>query len=211
MSDTDRRTLTQGLAEQGLALPEAQIERLLAYHGLLAKWNRAYNLTSVRDPADMIGRHLLDSLSVLPFIGPGDLLDVGTGPGLPGLVLALAQPERNITLLDSNGKKARFLTQVKLELEVANVEVVHDRIEAWRPARTYAVVTSRAFATLADMVAKSAHLLAADGCFLAMKGHYPHAEIAALPPGFQVDAVHPLTVPGTPGARHLVQLSARAE
>lgn len=211
MSDALRDALVKGLAEQDQVLDETTIDRLLAYHGLLVKWNKAYNLTSVRSPGDMIGRHLLDSLSILPFVGPGDLLDVGTGPGLPGMVLALARPELSVTLLDSNGKKTRFLTQVKMELKVANTQVIHDRLENWRPGQHFSQITSRAFATLDDMVAKSAHLLAPGGCFLAMKGQYPREEIDSLPARFQVDIVHPLVVPGTPGARHLVQLSARAE
>ncbi|MHA7881261.1 MAG: 16S rRNA (guanine(527)-N(7))-methyltransferase RsmG [Saccharospirillum sp.] len=211
MSADYRSVLLKGLAQQGLTLAEDAIERLLAYHGLLAKWNRAYNLTSVRDPQAMIARHLLDSLSVLPFVRPASLLDVGTGPGLPGMVLALVQPDHPVTLLDSNGKKTRFLTQVKMELGLTQVEVVHSRLEQWQPGHGFAQITSRAFATLAEMVAKSAHLLAPGGRFLAMKGLYPHDEIAALPPGYRVEAVHTLQVPGTDGARHLVELSAQPQ
>ncbi len=211
MTEAYRNELVEGLKRQGLVLDEAVIERLLAYHGLLVKWNKAYNLTSVRDPGEMISRHLLDSLSILPFVGDGDLLDVGTGPGLPGMILALVRPHQSVTLLDSNGKKTRFLTQVKMELGVGNVQVVHNRLESWRPGRTFDQISSRAFATLADMVAKSAHLLAPQGCFLAMKGQYPQDEIDALPTGYQVDRVQVLTVPGTLGARHLVELSARHE
>lgn len=210
MSEAYRQALVAGLKQQDRILDEPVVERLLAYHALLVKWNRAYNLTSVRDPDEMIGRHLLDSLSILPYVNDDDLLDVGTGPGLPGMVLALVRPHQSVTLLDSNGKKTRFLTQVKMELGVDNVSVVHSRLEAWEPGRDFPQISSRAFATLTDMVAKSAHLLAPGGRFLAMKGQFPQAEIDALPSGFQVDQVQVLTVPGTAGARHLVELSARS-
>jgi 16S rRNA (guanine527-N7)-methyltransferase len=213
MSERYLSLLSGGLAELGIELEDSVQQRLLAYHALLIKWNKAYNLTSVRKPEQMITRHLLDSLSILPFVGPGDLLDVGTGPGLPGMILALVQRDRAVTLLDSNGKKTRFLTQVKMELGVDNVTVVHSRLETWQPGQTFSQITSRAFATLADMVAKSHHLLAPGGHFLAMKGLYPTDEIAALPGDCQVDRVTPLTVPGSAllsaDARHLVQLSAR--
>lgn len=213
MSERYASLLSDGLAELGIELDAGVQQRLLAYHALLAKWNKAYNLTSVRRPEEMITRHLLDSLSILPFVGPGDLLDVGTGPGLPGMILALVDADKPVTLLDSNGKKTRFLTQVRLELGVTNVTVVHSRLEAWQPERTFSQISSRAFATLADMVAKSRHLLAPGGHFLAMKGLYPTDEIAALPGDIQVDRVTPLTVPGSAllsaDARHLVQLSAR--
>ncbi|GGX71035.1 16S rRNA (guanine(527)-N(7))-methyltransferase RsmG [Saccharospirillum salsuginis] len=208
MSDAYRQALAAGIARQDLALDDATLDRLLAYHALLVKWNKAYNLTSVRDPGEMIGRHLLDSLSILSYVGEDDLLDVGTGPGLPGMVLALVRPGQSVTLLDSNGKKTRFLIQVKMELGVDNAEVVHNRLEFWQPGRSYAQISSRAFATLADMVAKSAHLLAPGGRFLAMKGQFPQDEIDDLPDGFHVDRVQVLTVPGTAGARHLVELSA---
>lgn len=209
MSDAWRRELNAGIEALGLDIGEAAVDRLLAYHGLLIKWNRAYNLTSVRDPDEMIQRHLIDSLAILPFVGGSELLDVGTGPGLPGMVLALVRPELAVTLLDSNGKKTRFLTQARLELGVTNVTVVNSRLEAWQPERSFGQISSRAFATLAEMVAKSRHLLAPDGRFLAMKGRYPQDELDALPAGVVVDAVQSLTLPGTPGARHLVQLSVR--
>lgn len=211
MSSDYRQSLLDGLTQQELTLADDAIDRLLAYHGLLMKWNKAYNLTSVREPEAMISRHLLDSLSVLPYIQPASLLDVGTGPGLPGMVLALVQPELPVTLLDSNGKKTRFLTQVKMELSLSNVQVVHSRLEQWQPGHGFAQISSRAFATLAEMVAKSAHLLEPGGRFLAMKGLYPHDEIAALPPGYLLTAVHTLQVPGTEGARHLVELSAQPQ
>ncbi|MDB2448952.1 16S rRNA (guanine(527)-N(7))-methyltransferase RsmG [bacterium] len=209
MSDAWRAELEAGIDALELDIDAAAIERLMAYHALLVKWNRAYNLTSVRDPAEMIHRHLLDSLAIVPFISDGDLLDVGTGPGLPGMILALVRPQQSVALLDSNGKKTRFLTQVTLDLGVGNASVVHNRLESWQPQRQFEQITSRAFATLDEMVAKSHHLLAPAGHFLAMKGRYPQDELDALPQGVVCDAVHSLKVPGTSGARHLVQLSIR--
>ncbi|MEJ2042723.1 MAG: 16S rRNA (guanine(527)-N(7))-methyltransferase RsmG [Reinekea sp.] len=195
----------------GLLLSESTVERLLAYHALLVKWNKAFNLTSVRDASEMIDRHLIDSLSILPFIGDGELLDVGTGPGLPGMVIALTRPELPVWLLDSNGKKTRFLNQVKMSLGVDNVTVIHERLESWQPEQYFLQITSRAFATLSDMVSFSRHLLADDGRFLAMKGVYPDQELAALPTDIEVFSVKPLNVPGTDGQRHLVELGFKAK
>jgi 16S rRNA (guanine527-N7)-methyltransferase len=206
MTDAYRSRLEDGISTLGLTLPADAVTRLLEYHALLVKWNKAYNLTSVRKADEMIDRHLLDSLSMLPFIGAGALLDVGTGAGLPGMVLALARPDLPVWLLDSNGKKTRFLSQVKMMLRVGNVTVVQHRLESWQPERQFAQITSRAFATLSDMVSFSRHLLADDGRFLAMKGLSPDAELAELPPEIKLLAISPLTVPGTDGQRHLVEL-----
>jgi len=192
----------QGIAAMGLRLDARQHALLLGYLQLLAKWNRVYNLTAVRNPADMIGRHLLDSLTLLPWVTRGPVLDVGTGAGLPGIPLAVARPDLGFALLDANGKKTRFVQQAAAELGLANVEVIKSRVETFDRRGRYAVVTSRAFATLADMVAGSGHLLAADGCWLAMKGARPDAEISDLPDGLTV-RVEPLNVPEEPGARHL--------
>jgi len=195
--------LTQGLAAMGLALAPAQHEALLGYLGLLARWNRAYNLTAVRDPAVMVRRQLLDSLSILPWVDRGPLLDVGTGAGLPGIPLAVARPELTFSLLDTNGKKTRFIQQAVGELGLANVEVIRGRVERLERPGHYALVTSRAFATLAEIVDLTAPLLAADGRWLAMKGVDPAPEVAALPPGL-VSEVHRLLVPGEPAERHVV-------
>ena len=192
----------QGITAMGLRLDAGQHALLLGYLQLLAKWNRVYNLTAVRNPADMIGRHLLDSLTLLPWVTRGPVLDVGTGAGLPGIPLAVARPDLGFALLDANGKKTRFVQQAAAELGLANVEVIKSRVETFDRRGRYAVVTSRAFATLADMVAGSGHLLAADGCWLAMKGARPDAEISDLPDGLTV-RVEPLNVPEEPGARHL--------
>lgn len=209
MSEQYRSQLIRGAGALNLNLDDAVIDRLLAYHAMLVKWNKAYNLTSVRNPAEMIDRHLIDSLSLIPSLGDGNLIDVGTGPGLPGMVIALVRPDLPVWLLDSNGKKTRFLSQVKMTLKVENVTVVHHRLESWQPESQFAQITSRAFATLSDMVGFSRHLLAADGRFLAMKGLYPEAELAELPDDIEVLAVSPLTVPGTDGERHLVELGIK--
>lgn len=182
-----------------------QRERLLGYLGLLARWNRAYNLTAVRDPDVMVRRQLLDSLSILPWLDQGPVLDVGTGAGLPGIPLSILRSELNFSLLDSNGKKTRFLSQVTGELGLANVEVIRHRAEQLERPQHYARITSRAFATLAEMVEKTAQLLAPGGCWLAMKGTRPNKEQAELPAGLAVKTVA-LQVPGEVGQRHLVIL-----
>ncbi len=199
--------LKHGIQALGLNIDDAIIERLIAYHGMLVKWNKAYNLTSVRDPQQMIDRHLIDSLSLLPLLNNGSVIDVGTGPGLPGMVIAIARPDIAVTLLDSNGKKTRFLSQVKMTLGVSNATVVNHRLESWQPEIKFEQITSRAFATLSDMVSFSRHLLSSDGRFLAMKGLYPGSELAELPSDIDIRSVKPLSVPGTEGERHLVELA----
>jgi 16S rRNA (guanine527-N7)-methyltransferase len=197
--------LHEGIARLQLTgLPQGTEERLLAYLALLMKWNGAYNLTAVREPEQMLVKHLLDSLSILPQVRGRGLIDIGTGAGLPGLVLALARPELQVTLLDSNGKKIRFLRQVIAELKIDNAQAVQSRAEQFEGQ--FDVVTSRAFATLADMIEWSAHLLAEKGMFLAMKGQRPDAEVAALPDGFTADRIMPLQVPFLAEERHLVRI-----
>ena len=197
------RQLEHGLSAMHLSLSEPQRESLLGYLGLLARWNRAYNLTAVRDPAEMVRRQLLDSLSILPWVTRGPVLDVGTGAGLPGIPLAIARPDLNFSLLDTNGKKTRFVQQAVGELGLANIEVIKSRVEALSRNGHYALITSRAFATLADMRQTTAHLLAAGGCWLAMKGADPRAEVGDLPPGDTVEVTQ-LQVPGEAARRHLV-------
>lgn len=199
------RQLDRGLAEMQLQTSRAQREQLLSYLGLLARWNRSYNLTAVRDPDVMVRRQLLDSLSILPWLDRGPVLDVGTGAGLPGIPLSILRSELNFSLLDSNGKKTRFVSQVTGELGLANVEVIRRRAEQLDRPQHYARITSRAFATLGEMVEKTARLLAPDGCWLAMKGTQPSKEQADLPPGLAVKTVA-LQVPGEVGQRHLVIL-----
>ena len=200
--------LARGARELGVALDPVRQERLLAYLDLLIKWNKAYNLTAVRDPDEMVSRHLLDSLSVVPFVAAGgdDWLDVGSGGGMPGIPLAILFPERRFTLLDANGKKTRFLTQVKLELRLANLEVVHGRVEDFRPERPLAGIVSRAFSSLADFADWTRHLGDGETRWLAMKGQHPADELRALPADFRLEAEHALAVPGCQGQRHLLIL-----
>ena len=200
--------LRQGALQLGIDLSETQQQQLLAYLALLNKWNKAYNLTAVRDPAEMVSRHLLDSLSVLPQAeqGGASWLDVGSGGGMPGIPLAIMFPQRNFTLLDSNGKKTRFLTQVKLELSLANVEIVHSRVEAFRPAEPFTDITSRAFSSLDDFATWTRHLSDLDTRWLAMKGVQPDDELQALPAEFKLESCVVLKVPGCQGQRHLLIL-----
>ena len=190
-------SLRPGPREQGL---------LLAYLELLAKWNRAYNLTAVRDPAQMVVRHLLDSLVIAPYLRGNDLLDVGSGAGLPGVPMAILFPQRNFDLLDSNGKKTRFLFQVKTDLCLDNMRVHHQRVESFQPPELYDAVLSRAFASLVDMVSCCRHLLAPGGNFFAMKGAYPGEELEAVAALCEIRAVHVLEVPGLDEQRHLVEM-----
>lgn len=198
--------LASGLAELGLPLDAATQQRLLEYVALLQKWNRVYNLTAVRDPQKMLVQHLFDSLAVLPHIRGRRIIDVGTGPGLPGIPLALANPALEVTLLDSNHKKTTFLRQACLELGLANATVVCERVEAWRPAEKYEGVISRAFSDLAEFADLTRHLCSKDGLMLAMKGVYPHEELTRLPAGVALQRVEPLKVPSLDAERHLVVL-----
>lgn len=210
MSVTARHAeeLQQGARELGVELTEQQQTQLLDYLALLIKWNKAYNLTAVRDPDEMVSRHLLDSLSVVPFVAEvGDnWLDVGSGGGMPGIPLAILFPERRFTLLDSNGKKTRFLTQVKLELKLANLEVIHNRVEAFTPEQPFNGICSRAFSSLEDFSNWTRHLGDGNTQWLAMKGVHPDDELQALPADFRLAATHVLKVPGCQGQRHLLIL-----
>jgi 16S rRNA (guanine527-N7)-methyltransferase len=199
-------TLAAGLAELGLDLPDAVQHKLLAFRDLLLKWNRTYNLTALRDPEQVVSHHLLDSLAILPHVGGGALLDVGSGGGLPGIPLAIARPELAVTLVDAVQKKTTFLQQAAIELGLKNVAVHHARVEEMRGQ--YAQISSRAFADLARLVGLTRHLLEPGGRWLAMKGVRPDDEIAALPAGVAVAAVVPLTVPGLDAERHLLILKA---
>jgi 16S rRNA (guanine527-N7)-methyltransferase len=194
--------LRAGTAELGLGPALAAYERLLDYVELLARWNATYNLTSVRDPADMIARHLLDSLSVAPFVHGDSLADLGSGAGLPGIPLAILEPARQHVLIDSNGKKTRFLREAVRTLALDNVRVEQARVEDARGQ--FDCITARAFATLTDMLALGGHLLAPQGVWLALKGQLHKEEILGVPAGFQVTEVRPLAVPGLGAARHVV-------
>lgn len=200
--------LAQGALELGVEVSALQQEQLLAYLALLIKWNKAYNLTAVRDPDEMVSRHLLDSLSVQPYVlvAGDNWLDVGSGGGMPGIPLAILFPERQFTLLDSNGKKTRFLTQVKLELKLSNLEVIHSRVEAFKPQQAFSGIVSRAFSSLEDFANWTRHLGDGQCQWLAMKGVHPDDELQALPADFHLAATHVLKVPGCQGQRHLLIL-----
>ena len=205
-----RAKLDAGLDKLGLDLPEAVRDGLIAYVELLAKWNRAYNLTAVRDPAGMITRHLLDSLAVVPYLTGQRVIDVGTGGGLPGIPLSQVFPERQFVLLDTNSKKTRFLVQAKAALGLENVTVVHARVEEYRDDRPFDCIITRAFASVADILKGSRHLLTPDGEFLAMKGAVPEAELAELPQGFYLKEVIALKVPGLEKEqRHLLRIGQK--
>ena len=194
--------LHAGLVELGIACEPAALEKLLDYLELLVRWNATYNLTAVRDPLEMVTRHLLDSLAVAPFVCGDSLTDLGTGAGLPGIPLAILNRERRHVLIDSNGKKIRFLREAVRQLHLDNVRIEQARVEAARGS--YDCITARAFATLKDMLVLGGHLLAPGGVWLALKGQVDSEEVADLPPGFQVAEVKALHVPGLAGARHVV-------
>jgi 16S rRNA (guanine527-N7)-methyltransferase len=198
--------LATGLAELGFPLSAEVRRRLLEYVALLQKWNKVYNLTAVRDPQNMLVQHLFDSLAVLPLLHGRRIIDVGTGPGLPGIPLALANPALDVTLLDSNHKKTTFLRQACLELGLTNATVVCERVEAWRPEEKYDVVISRAFSDLAEFVDLTRHLCSNDGVMLAMKGIYPYEELTRLPACVVLQRVEQLIVPSLDAERHLVVL-----
>ena len=194
--------LERGLAAMGL--DAALAPPLLTYLTLLDRWNRTYNLTAIRDPMEMVTRHLLDSLAMQPYLEQGTLADLGTGPGLPGIPLAIARPQLQVTLVESNGKKARFMREAVRQLGLTNARVAESRAEALAEPGAYDNLTARAMDTLAGIIAVGGHLLRPGGRLLAMKGVHPHDEIAQLPAGWQVERVLPLHVPGLTGERHLV-------
>jgi 16S rRNA (guanine527-N7)-methyltransferase len=202
--------LDTGLRALGLD-PRAHAAPLLAYLALLDRWNHAYNLTAVRDPREMVARHLLDSLAMHPHVdGLARLADLGTGPGLPGIPLAIARPALQVTLVESNGKKARFLREAVRTLGLGNARVAESRIEALEMPGAFDAITARALASLPLIVALGGHLLAPGGRLLAMKGTVPEDEIAALPPGWTLRALHRLRVPGLAAERHLVEVGRAA-
>ena len=202
------RQLQQGIAALGLSIAEPVQRKLLDYILLLDKWNKVYSLTAVREPERMIGLHLLDCLAMLPYVKASRLLDVGSGGGMPGIILAICHPEWQVIMIDSNSKKTGFLQQAAISLQLGNVTVVTSRVEQYQPAQLFDVITSRAFADLGDFVAWSQHLLAPGGCYAAMKGVYPQDEVARLPVGFVVSDVVPLQVPGLDAERHLLTIRA---
>lgn len=198
--------LDQGLVSLGLALDAAAHTRLLRYLALLQKWNRVYNLTAIRQPSRLVGHHLLDSLAVLPHLPGPRVIDVGSGPGLPGIPLAIARQDWEVVLLDSNHKKGAFLRQALIELELKNARVAVERAEDWRSSLRATAAVSRAFSDLSGFVQAARHMVEPDGILAAMKGVYPHEELAQLPAGVRVEAVVPLRVPQLDAMRHLVLL-----
>jgi 16S rRNA (guanine527-N7)-methyltransferase len=198
------RQLERGIAELGLGLGHRERTRLLQHLELLEKWNRVHSLTAVRDLEKAVSVHLLDSLAVVPYVTGKRLLDVGSGAGFPGIPIAVARPEIDVHLLDSNHKKHAFLTQAVAELGLKNAHAVCERVESWRPAVQFDCIISRALAEIGEVVALVKHLLAPGGVIAAMKGIHPFEEIERIPPDFRVRQVHALAVPGLHAERHLV-------
>ena len=200
--------LGRASAALGLALADTQVATLECYLDLLEKWNRVYNLTAIRERSRMVTHHLLDSLAVLPHVRGPRVLDVGSGAGLPGIPLAVAGPALHVTLLESNHKKSAFLTQAVAELQLANVQVVMERVESWQPEARFDTIVSRAFAELGEFASLAGRLLAPQGVLAAMKGVHPFEEIERLPQGYRVQQVVRLRVPGLDAERHLVLMGA---
>lgn len=198
--------LAGGIAALSLEVASAAQQSMLDYLALVEKWNKAYNLTAVREPAKMLTHHLLDSLAVLPHVCGQRLLDVGSGAGLPGIPLALVRPDWHFTLLDSNHKKTTFLRQATIELKIENVDVVCERVETWKSPHLFDSVVSRAFSDLPEFLLLAGRLCAKTGVMVAMKGVYPHEELAQVPGDFLLRNVVPLNVPGLGAERHAALL-----
>ncbi|MEQ1636440.1 MAG: 16S rRNA (guanine(527)-N(7))-methyltransferase RsmG [Methylococcales bacterium] len=199
----ERDILHAGMTELGLPVADDRIEKLLHFVSLIQKWNKAYNLTAVRDSVAMVRLHLLDSLAVLPYVQPGRILDIGTGAGLPGIPLAIGMPGSDFVLLDSNAKKTRFVQQVIVELKLKNVSVVQSRVEDYRPEQNFNTVLTRAFASLLDINKLTKHLVADGGALLAMKGLPTPEELQAIANSY---TVIPLNVPGVDAERCLIRM-----
>jgi 16S rRNA (guanine527-N7)-methyltransferase len=205
--------LRSGCSAMQIDVSEPQIQLLLAYTEQLHKWNKAYNLTAIRQPVEMLKLHILDSLSVvkeLAKLEPQRIIDVGTGPGLPGMILAIMWPHLSIDLLDTNGKKTRFLTHCKHLFKLDNVTVLNKRVEQHQPEQAYDVVVSRAFASISDMLGGCDQLVAPSGVFAPMKGQYPDAELAEMPNSYKLVSSHLLTVPDVDAERHLLIIAKQA-
>ena len=201
------KRLHTGLQALGLAADADTEARLLSYLETLARWNRVFNLTAIHDPEDMVERHILDSLAILPHLPTGRLLDMGSGAGLPGIPIAVLQARRSVTLLDRSRKRMDFLTEVVARLALTQVALAHGRVEDHAPEAPYAVITARAFASLNDIALSAGRLLAQGGVIAAMKGAFPTEELATVAPPFTIQAVHALEVPGLAAKRHLVVLA----
>lgn len=197
--------LNSGLQELGLDLTELQKGKLLDYLELLLKWNKAFNLSGVKDASGMLSRHLLDSLTLIPYMTGNRILDIGTGPGLPGIPLAICFPDKDFVLLDSNGKKTRFVFQARLQLGLTNVDVQNTRIELYHGGAPVDIIVCRAFSSLSDLVTLTRHL--GKTRIVAMKGVYPTEELASLPADVQIVAANKVQVPGDTGERHIIELT----
>lgn len=205
-TDQLRQLFQQGLKEIGLSLDQTQSQQFEYFFALLIKWNKAYNLTAIRDPEEILIKHFLDSASIAPWIQGQRVLDVGTGAGFPGIPLAILKPEQHFDLLDTNGKKTRFLLQVKQALNLTRLNLIHARVEAFKPEQCYDQITTRAFSSLEQMLEVTGHLCCNNGQFVAMKGAYPEEELKNLPQGYKVEDVVRLKVPFLEAERCLVLL-----
>jgi len=200
-----RKILVSGIASLNLNVTDGQVDQLCDFIKLIEKWNKAYNLTAIRNREEMVRLHILDSLAIVPHVEGKRIIDIGTGAGLPGIPLAICLPEIGFTLLDSNAKKTRFVQQAALELKLKNVEVLHSRVEDYHPEQAYDAVLTRAFASLPDIVKLTAHLLTEDGVLLAMKGQNPEAELAGIT---AKKSVIPVSVPGADVERCLIRIQS---
>jgi len=201
--------LQAGLHSLKLDVPAAQQQALLAYIDLLSSWNKSFNLTAIRDPRQMINQHVLDALTALPYVSHGPVLDVGSGAGLPGIPLAITRPDLHFTLLDSNGKKVRFIKQVVITLQLANVDVVQSRVENYQPATAFSLIVSRAFSSLEQLVRLTRHLLVTDGEWLAWKGRLDDPELRAVEKLASVRETIPIQLPKVSSARQLVRMTLK--
>jgi 16S rRNA (guanine527-N7)-methyltransferase len=204
----NQQELELGIKTLGLNCSTHQVEQLIAYLEMLQRWNKAYNLTAIREPIQMVRLHLLDSLAVHPFIKDAkDIIDVGTGPGLPGIPLAILNPDINFTLLDSNGKKTRFLFQAINDLSLANAREINQRVEKYQPEQLFDIVLSRAFSSISDMLAQCNHLVTDSGFFLAMKGKKPDSELSQIAKDYKVVDLSQINVPQVDSERHLIKIT----
>lgn len=207
IEDELQQELQDGMRELDLSVNDSQIEAFITYLKLLEKWNTSFNLSGVDDIHSMVARHLLDSVAISPYLDGKNIVDVGTGAGLPGIPLAIMHPEKHFTLIDSNGKKTRFLFQVKIALKIDNISIENTRIEHYQSQQQIDMVMCRAFSSLEDMAHKLQQLLTDDCTLLAMKGRYPEQELNSLPEGFEVARVIKLEIPGSESERHLVVMT----
>jgi 16S rRNA (guanine527-N7)-methyltransferase len=203
----NQQALELGIKTLGLSCSSQQLEQLLAYLEMLQRWNKTYNLTAIREPIQMVRLHLLDSLAIHPYVqGVKHIIDVGTGPGLPGIPLAILNPDINFTLLDSNGKKTRFLFQAINDLSLANAKEINHRVEKYQPEQSFDIVLSRAFSSISDMLTQCDHLVSDSGCFLAMKGKKPDSELSQITKDYKVVDLSQINVPQVDSERHLIKI-----